>query len=287
MGRVRDDLGALALLAGRQASARPGPFRKPTGLPGLYNALPPPFAIAADEREDLRSRLRGRSHGQAPAPDVGALAAPVDPGARARSRPRHDLAVARRRTHRSARSQRPRGPRRPRGLLDAFSRRPLHLAFAADADAFAKLLAASDLLVTFNFSATTIVSAIASGSPRGPRRQLLRRSAPRRSPHGSPERPSAPVRAWLNRASPVPRVPRLAARPAPSTLPRWPSDNPYTTAIRTAEVLEEGAFVDAMGDAALRRGRPRRPHAKSGSVSPAGRGAPQGRRPRGRRTSQS
>ena len=109
---------------------------------------------------------------------------------------------------------------------------------------FAKVLAASDLLLSFNFSATTIVSAIASGLPvllginsyAGTADEVVQRL---------PQPPTDALRTWLKRASPIP-----AYRVWPLGLHRFLAPiavgNPYTTAVRLMEVLEERAFVDTM-----------------------------------------
>jgi hypothetical protein len=97
--------------------------------------------------------------------------------------------------------------------------------------------------VTFNFSATTISSAIASGLPvlvginsySGTVDEVVSRL---------PAPPSASLRAWLQKAAPVPPY-----RVWPLGLHRYLAplveNNPYTTTIRTVEVLEERSFVDA------------------------------------------
>jgi hypothetical protein len=228
----------------------PVPFTKPPagggdGPVGLYDALPEPITIDPDERKDLRADLglgpkdrlllltsarwqnpatQAHEMGRRLAANLPALAGSLI--AQAGS----DVCVV----HVGPEAYTP---------LEKLGKRYTWLSQRTPAR-FATLLAASDLLLTFNFSATTIVSAIASGLPvllgvnkyDGTADEVAARL---------PESPSPSLRAWLKQASPV----------APYKV--WPlglhrflgpvsEDNPYTTAVRRLEVLEERPFVAAM-----------------------------------------
>jgi len=109
---------------------------------------------------------------------------------------------------------------------------------------FAKLLASADLLLTFNFSATTIQSAIAAGLPilygmssyAGRCDEIVARL---------PSPPTGALRAWLERTAPI-----FPFRVWPIGLHRFltplATSNAYTSAMGTAEVLEEHSFVEAL-----------------------------------------
>jgi hypothetical protein len=222
----------------------PVPFARPTGLPGLYNALPPPFSLDADERQDLRADF-----GVGPKDRLLLLTS---------ARWQHPTAQA----HESGRRLAANLPSLAAELIGRLGPnvRVAHVGPEAypmpsvggrytwlsqrTPARFAKLLASSDLLVTFNFSATTIVSAISSGLPvvlginshGGSVDAICERLA---------ERPSGPVRAWLKRASPVSRY-RVWPLGLHDYLTSTARDNPYTSALVSAEVLEESRFVEAM-----------------------------------------
>ena len=222
----------------------PVPFARPTGLPGLYNALPPPFSLDAEEREDLRADFgvgtRDRlllltsarwQHPSTQAHESGRNLATTLPSLAGeligRLGPNVRVAHV--------------GPEAYR--MPSVGKRYTWLSQRTPAR-FAKLLASSDLLVTFNFSATTIVSAISSGLPvvlginsyGGSADEIAARL---------PERPSAAVRAWLKRSAPVSRY-RVWPLGLHGYLASTAENNPYTTALVTAEVLEETGFVEAM-----------------------------------------
>jgi hypothetical protein len=221
----------------------PVPFARLSGAEGLYNALPPPSTLDADQRESLRADLGVGSRErllfmtsalwQEPAlqpHDGGRRLATLFPAlvAQLLGRLGKDVRVV---------HVGPETYAMP-GLGDRYTWMPQR-----SPQRFAKLLSASDLLVSFNFSATTITSAIASGVPvllgvnsyEGTAEAIASRL---------PQRPGEALRGWLQRACPLP-----AFRVWPLGLYRFlaplASDNPYTTALETAEVLEEAAFVDS------------------------------------------
>ncbi len=197
----------------------PVPFAKPTGVPGLYDALPRPFALDEDEKEDVRADfdvgekdrlvLLTSAHWQHSAQphESGRRLAATLPSLAGELLGRLGPRV--RVVHVGPE------PYPMPGLGDRYTwltqRTPAR---------FAKILASSDLLLSFNFSATTISSAIASGLP-----VLLGIN----TKEGSS---LAPFRVW------------------PLGLHRYLAplvrENPYAKAIRTVEVLEESAFVDAL-----------------------------------------
>jgi hypothetical protein len=223
----------------------PVPFAKPAGLPGHYNALPSTTPVLEADRAELRAdldvgpkdrlllltsarwqhpSLQPHEMGKRIAANLPALAGELVARAGPQVKVVHvgpepypmPASVGRRYTWLSQRS-----PARFRAILDA-----------------------SDLLLSFNFSATTITSAIAQGLPvllgvnsyEGTAESITARL---------PERPSDAVRAWLKSASPV-----AAYKVWPLGLHRFlaptAEDNPYTTAIAMREVLEEGPFVSTM-----------------------------------------
>ncbi len=222
----------------------PVPFAKPVGLPGLYNALPAPFVIDEDERQEVREDFgvgpKERlllltsarwQHPSTQAHDAGRRIAELLPvlAAELIARVGSDVRVVHV------------GPEAY--AMPGVGRRYTWLSQRSSAR-FAKVLAASDLLLSFNFSATTIVSAIASGLPvllginsyAGTADEVVQRL---------PQPPTDALRTWLKRASPIP-----AYRVWPLGLHRFLAPiavgNPYTTAVRLMEVLEERAFVDTM-----------------------------------------
>jgi hypothetical protein len=220
----------------------PVPFAKPTGTAGLYDALPPTFDIDDEDREDVRKDLGvgeadrllllTSAPWQQSGPDETARRLAVTLPSLV------DELTGRLGQHLRVVHVGP-APYAMPSLGDRYT----WLAQRTPAR-FAKILASSDLLLSFNFSATTIVSAIAHGLPvllgvnsYAGRAETIAASLP--------EPPSAPLRAWLERASPV-----APFRVWPLGLHRYlaplANGNPYTTALRTVEVLEERAFVDAM-----------------------------------------
>ncbi len=222
----------------------PVPFARPKGLPGLYNALPKPTVVAADDREEVRADLdvgpKGRlllltsarwQHPTMQAHDMGRRLAASLPSLAAEliGRLGPDVRVIHV------------GPEA--FAMPNLGRRYTWLSQRTPAR-FATILAASDLLLSFNFSATTIVSAIATGLPvllgvnsyEGTADEIAARL---------PEAPSPGLRGWLKQASPV-----AAYKVWPLGLHKFlapvAQDNPYTSAVRMLEVLEESSFVDAM-----------------------------------------
>ena len=120
---------------------------------------------------------------------------------------------------------------------------------------FTRVLAASDLLLSFNFSATTIVSAIASSVPvllgvnsyEGEADAIAARL---------PERPSDALRKWLKKAAPLYPFRVWPLGFWKYLAPLATDENRYTTALRAVEVLDEPSFLAAMsallGDARAR-----------------------------------
>jgi hypothetical protein len=222
----------------------PVPFARPTGAQGLYDALPAAFHLDAGQREAVRAdfgvgtkeRLLFLTSAlwQRPAlqpHDGGRRLATAFPSLVGQliERLGGDVRVV---------HVGPEAFPMP-SLGDRYTwlpqRSPLR---------FAKILGAADLLLSFNFSATTIMSAIAGDVPvllgvnsyAGSADDIATRL---------PERPSEALRVWLGQACPLP-----AFRVWPLGFHRYlaplAKDNPYTTAFHTAEVLEEGAFVQDM-----------------------------------------
>lgn len=220
----------------------PVPLARPDATPGLYDALPRSAALSADEREDVRADLgvdaseriilmtSARWQHLGILPDAGRRLAASFPAL-------VDLLLARlgkdvRVVHI--------GPE-PYPMV-TIGERYTWLA-PRSPRRFGRLLASADLLLTFNFGATTIGSAIATGLPillginshAGTVDEIVARL---------PRPPSGDVRAWLQSATPL------------ATFRAWPvglhrflaplaTNNPYATSLVTQEVLQEDSFVDA------------------------------------------
>jgi hypothetical protein len=224
----------------------PVPFAHPTGTKGLYNALPPATSLDPTEREEMRADFGASEgdrivlftsarwqHPDSQAHDTGRRIAALFPRLIAellsRLGPRvHVVHV---------------GPTRfpfDHALGDRYTWLPQR-----SPPRFAKTLAAADMLLSFNFSATTIASAIAASVPvvLGVNSHAGK-SADEIAAKLS-ETPSPALRAWLDEAAPLPafRVWPLGLFQFLGPLAR---NNPYTTAVETVEVLEETAFVRAM-----------------------------------------
>jgi hypothetical protein len=224
----------------------PVPFARPSGTKGLYNAMPPPPKVDPEDREELRADLGAREGDRIV----------LFPAARWQTPPSQSHEKGRRLAMlfpklvaRWLERLGPRvhvvhvGPVRfpfDEALGDRYTWLPQR-----SPHRFAKVLAAADLLLSFNFSATTIHSAITIGLP-----VLLGVNSHAGATADSiaaklPEPPSAELRAWLQEAAPL-----SAFRIWPLGLYRFlgplARDNPYTTTMEIAEVLEEGAFVGAM-----------------------------------------
>jgi hypothetical protein len=222
----------------------PLPFAGPTGVEGLYDALPPPCQLDAEQREDVRAdfgvgdndRLLLLTSALWQQPSLqphenGRRLAAVFPSLVGELIGRLGEEV--RVVHVGPE------PYAMPALGDRYTWLPQR-----SPARFAKILGASDLLVSFNFSATTIMSAIASGVPvllginshAGGAEEIAARL---------PSRPSGPLHAWLEKAAPLPafRVWPLGFYRYLAPLAR---DNPYTTALHTREVLEERLFVESM-----------------------------------------
>jgi len=198
----------------------PVPFAAPTGAKGLYNALPAAPSVSPEEREEIRGDFGVRegdrvvfftsarwqepssqTHelGEQLALAFPALVAPI-------------LAKLGERVHLVHV-----GPSRM-PFDDALGDRYTWLPQRTPAR-FAKTLAASDLLLSFNFSATTIASAIAAGIP---------------------------VVLGIN--SHIGDLARFRVWPLGlfKFLGPIAKNNPYTTAIETVEVTEDDALVSAL-----------------------------------------
>ncbi len=224
----------------------PVPFAKPTGATGLYNALPSAVPFSVEQREDVRADfgvgkeerllLLTSARWQHPSMqphDMGRRLATTYPSLVAELVGRLGTRV--RVVHV--------GPA-PYPMADALGDRYTWLPQRSPAR-FARLLSSADLLVSFNFSATTIVSAVAMGLPvvlgvnsrAGESADAIAATLP--------EQPSPALHAWLTRTAPLPAF-RVWPLGLHRLLAPLVKGNPYTTAIRTAEVLEESAFVEAM-----------------------------------------
>jgi hypothetical protein len=221
----------------------PVPFARPSGQPGLYNALPAAPAITEGERllirEDLgidgdqRMLLLTSAEWQNPKyqPDVDRqrLAA-LFPRLLAFTFERLDARV--KIVHV--------GPD-PYPVSDRLGGRYTWLAQRSPLR-FKKLLAAADLYMTFNFSGTTVHEAIASGVPT-----LLGVNSRAGSPKsvlaelGSA---SDDLRSWLTRVGTLRRF-LVFPLGLHDHLAPLVQNNPYTSALRTVEVLDEGPFRDA------------------------------------------
>ena len=221
----------------------PVPFAQPTGAKGLYNALPRAPEIDARERETMRADFGARgddrivlvtsARWQEPSSqthEMGKRLALVFPklvGARLAALGERAQVVHV-------------GPTRfP--FDDALGDRYTWLPQRSPAR-FAKTLAAADLLLSFNFSATTIAAAIAAQIP-----VLLgvNSFAGKFADEIAEKLDASPAtRAWLEDA-----VPLSAFRIWPLGLFKFLAplarDNPYTSALETVEALDERAFTDA------------------------------------------
>ncbi len=282
MGPLRIDVAALALLARRESSPDPRTVRtaRPARRASTTRCRARPNWTPKSVKRCARTSARAKAI------------------ASCSSRPRAGKSRTAKRTRADAASRssfRSSSARAPRGLgaraFTSCTSGPTRLPFddalgdrytwlpQRSPARFAKTLAAADLLLSFNFSATTIASAIASGHSRRARRELARgkRTDEIASKLPSPRRQR--LRAWLDEAAPLPRF--ACGRSVSSRfLAPLARDNPYTTAIEMVEVLEETAFVSRDGSPALRR---RRRAPRSANVRPLprrGRRAPQSGRPR-------
>jgi hypothetical protein len=222
----------------------PVPFARPTGQAGLYNALPPTpvisdedradcredFGIERDDRMVLLTSAEWQNPSAQPHPNGRRLAA-LFPGLVAelvdRLDPRAKIIHV--------------GPR-PYPVSDKLGRRYTWLAQRSP-PRFARLLLAADLYLSFNFSGTTIHSAISARIPivlgvssrSGTTDEVLSQLvAP----------PSPAVRSWLEAVSPL-RPFRAFPLGLFACLAPLAVNNPYTSAFTMVEVLDEDAFVNA------------------------------------------
>jgi hypothetical protein len=222
----------------------PVPFAKPTGVTGLYNALPEPIHIDEDDREDVRA-----DHDVGDKDRLVLLTSAV--WQQHTSQP-----------HEAGRRLSQTMPALADELLARLGPRVRVLHVGPEAYAmpklgsrytwlsqrtpprFARLLGSADALVSFNFSATTITTAVASGLPvllginsySGTSAEVASRL---------PRPPSPAIRAWLDHSQPI-----SAYRVWPLGLSRYLAPliegNPYTATTMTREVLEEESFVEGL-----------------------------------------
>ena len=224
----------------------PVPVARPTGSKGLYNALPRPPTIDPDELEDLRADF-----GAGPGDKIVMLTSArwQDPARQAHESGRRLATLLPKLVASHLAKLGPRvhvvhvSPTRY-PFEDALGDRYTWLPQRSPAR-FAKVLAASDLLLSFNFSATTVVSAIGANLPVVLGINSHAGKTADEIAAALTEPPSAAVRSWLDEAAPLP-----AFRVWPLGLYRFLAplarDNPYTTAIELVEVLEERAFIETM-----------------------------------------
>lgn len=224
----------------------PVPFARPSGAKGLYNALPAAATVEPEERAAMRADFGLRDgdrlvlfpsarwqHPASQASETGQRLALLFPKLigkwLARLGPRvHVVHVS---------------PMRypfDEPLGDWYTWVPQR-----SPPRFAKVLAASDLLLSFNFSATTIVSAVAAGVPVVLGINSYAGATADSIAQKLREPPTPELRAWLDEVAPLP-----AFRVWPLGLFRFLAplarDNPYTSAIEIVETLDESAFLGAM-----------------------------------------
>ena len=223
----------------------PAPHIRPTRKQGIYNALPATVPPSSRERRRWRAELglrRGErlvlmttSGWQLPGSQqlphvvrsarllpelVAALLARVGPHLRVlHVGPRPDVPLG-------------------KALQGRYHWRP-----QMPAARFSKLVAAADLLLTFNVSSTVVGSAIAAGLP-----VLVGMNSHDCRTVGDalallPARPSPMLHGWLRRAVPVHRF-HLWPVGLFGFLSRVLARNPYRSAFRQIEVLEEETFRD-------------------------------------------
>jgi len=224
----------------------PVPFAAPSGTKGLYDALPPAPEIDEAERAELRADLGVRDEDRlvlftsarwqepaSQADEIGKRLASLFPSFVAER-----LAQAGERVHVLHV-----GPTRmpfDEKIGDRYTWLPQRAP-----QRFAKMLAAADVLLSFNFSATTIASAIAGGIP-----VLLGVSSHAGKTADSiaarlPTPPSPFLRTWLEAATPLPAF-RVWPLGLFNFLAPLAKNNPYTTAVETAELFDEPAFDEAL-----------------------------------------
>ncbi len=216
----------------------PVPFAPPTGSKGLYNALPRSCGLDAAEREEIRADFGARegdrivfftsARWQDPASqahEAGRRLALLFPDliaqALAKLGPRvHVVHV---------------GPARF-AFDDALGDRYTWLPQRSP-QRFAKTLASADMLLSFNFSATTIASAIVEGVP-----VVLGVSS-----HAGKSADQIASQLDTPRFASISWFERLAAPGLfRSFLTPLARNNPYTGAVDMVEVLDESSFIDAM-----------------------------------------
>jgi hypothetical protein len=224
----------------------PVPFAPPTGAKGLYNALPRVTPLDAAERDEIRADL-GVRRGERVVFYTSARWQEPDS-----------------QTHATGRRLAMLFPKLVAELLARLGKRvhvvhvgPSRLPFdealgdrytwlpQRSPPRFAKALLAADLLLSFNFSATTIASAIAAGMPVVLGVNSHTGATAESIAAKLPEPPSEMLRAWLEEAAPLPAF-RVFPLGLFKFLGSLAKNNPYTSAVEMREVLEESSFVQAM-----------------------------------------
>jgi hypothetical protein len=224
----------------------PVPFARPAGAKGLYNALPEAPAVDPDEIAELRADLGAREGDRIV---LITSARWQDPSSQTHETGRrlamlfptllgHYLARLGPRVHVVHVSP----VRHPYDAVlgDRYTWLPQR-----SPARFAKVLAAADVLLSFNFSATTIVSAIAAGVPVVLGINSLSGATADAVAGKLREPPPPAVRTWLEALAPVPAF-RVFPLGLSKFLEPLARDNPYTSAIEIAEVLDEAAFTGAL-----------------------------------------
>jgi hypothetical protein len=221
----------------------PVPFAKTSGVSGLYDALPQPFHLDDEDRDDVRADLGAGQNDRLVLLTSALWQHAGQPHETGRRMAAHLPALAGELIGRLGRRVRvvhvgP-GPYPMPSLGDRYT----WLAPRTPAR-FARLLSSVDLLLSFNFSATTISSAIAAGlrvllgvnAYAGTLEEVAARL---------PSPPSAFLRGWLDRAAPMSPF-RVWPLGLHAYLAPLAKGNPYAMTLRTEEVLHEDAFVEAL-----------------------------------------
>lgn len=217
----------------------PVPFVRPT-VECAYNALPGPIRQSADERSEVRGRLGLRPEERLifwPSATWQHASQQLHPVRQRMAAALPELICP---YLESALAEAPAqilhiGPE-PFAAASRLGSRYRHLP-QQPASEFTRLLAASDLLLSFNIAATTVMAALSAGVP------VLIGSLSDAS--AIPPTPAA--QAFAERAAPV-----YPFRAWPLSLSKLLApvlkDNPYLGAIRNADVLNQSAFTFAISE---------------------------------------
>jgi hypothetical protein len=222
----------------------PAPFVRPTRQPGVFNAMPQLCRPSRGQRSRLRAELGMGDRDRLVLITTSAWQLPENQpmGCFARSARLLPELVAQLLARVSERLHVLHvGPRPDAPLRRVLKRRYRWRARLPPA-AFAEVVAAADLLLTFNCSSTVIASAIAVGLPVLVGRSSLDCRTARQALASLGEPPSPALRRWLARAAPLHRF-RLWPIGLFRFFARVLAKNPYRGTFEQTEVLEEERFV--------------------------------------------